>query len=87
MLLAIPAQDRTSGWRELTQRAPPFSVAAVSQQFFRLFQNTLKICTFAGFLLLPAVLAAQEVSLDLGGGVKMEFVWVPVGGPDGTASV
>ena len=32
-------------------------------------------------------LAAQEISLDLGGGVKMEFVWVPVGGPDGTASI
>jgi len=32
-------------------------------------------------------LPAQEVSLDLGGGVKMEFEWVPVGGTDGTALV
>ncbi len=32
-------------------------------------------------------LAAQQISLDLGGGVKMEFVWVPVGGSDGTAVI
>ena len=32
-------------------------------------------------------LVSQEVSLDLGGGVKMEFVWVPVVGPDGTALI
>lgn len=38
-------------------------------------------------LLLPALLLADEISLDLGGGVKMEFVWVPVGGSDGRISV
>lgn len=32
-------------------------------------------------------LHAQDISLDLGGGVKMDFVWVPVNGADGTASI
>ena len=37
---------------------------------------------FGACLLVPLIcagrLAAQEISFDLGGGVKMEFVWVPV---------
>jgi TPR repeat protein len=32
-------------------------------------------------------LAAQEISLDLGGGVKMEFVWVPIPGCEKKASI
>jgi len=40
-----------------------------------------------GVLICLGNLAAQDVSLDLGGGVKMEFVWIPVGGTDGTTSI
>jgi len=32
-------------------------------------------------------LAAQEVSLDLGGGVRMDFIWVSVSGADGTSTI
>jgi len=42
------------------------------------------ILTFAFF---TAGLPAGTVSLDIGGGVKMDFVWVPVGGADGRTSV
>ena len=46
------------------------------------------IGAFALVLLICAGnLVAQDISLDLDGGVKMEFVWVPVGGPDGTSSI
>ena len=45
---------------------------------------------FGACLLVPLIcagrLTTQEISLDLGGGVKMEFVWVPVGGTDGRTS-
>jgi len=42
-------------------------------------------CIAALFLL--ACLHAQDIALDLGGGVKMEFICVPVEGLDGTTTI
>ena len=50
------------------------------------FKRSCWACLLALFISSGIVLA-QVVSLDLGGGVKMEFVWVPVGGADGRTSV
>jgi hypothetical protein len=38
-------------------------------------------------LIAPGCLFADEISLDLGGGVKMEFVWIPLPGEERKASV
>jgi len=62
----------------LTRRAAFPSVVSVATEFLKSLKHMLAICMFGGFLGAPAILLATDVVLDLGGGEKMEFIWVPV---------
>lgn len=51
------------------------------------FSNARKLAFATLFAACASVLFAEGVSLDLGDGVTMDFVWVPVDGPDGLCMV
>jgi len=53
----------------------------------RVFRGAAAGAWAALFLFGASLWASENISLDLGGGVKMEFVWVPLPGGEGKVSV